>query len=345
MSEVELPDQDAGTAHPSTCATFIGHDAAEHELARALAENRVHHAWLFHGPRGVGKATLAYRFARALLGARLGGVRPLDTVEEDPIARRVAHGVHPDLFRLVRTVGDRGKLRREIVVDDVRALQRFFSLHALEGGRRVVLLDCADELNRNAANALLKMLEEPPRGAVLLLICHSLGAVLPTLRSRCLRVSFQRLTEAETAEVVQTQRAGEAPHPAVLRLAQGRPGRAFQLLQGDAAGLLPECERALQAAAGGSSLAFAGLIAGGADKLPRVLDIVQHLLQRAAAPQRDEPPPAWSTQHSPEAWAEAWLELSRLRDQAQALNIDPAHALLRIGAMLDLAARRRQASS
>ncbi|MBY0447943.1 MAG: DNA polymerase III subunit delta' [Hyphomonadaceae bacterium] len=344
MSAAELPDQEIGTAHPSTCGRFIGHLAAETELAHALAQQRLHHAWLLQGPRGVGKATLAYRFAAALLGARLGGERPLDAVEGDPVARRVSHLVHPDLFRLTRTAGDTGKLRRDIVVDDVRALQRFFTLHPVEGGRRVVLLDCADELNRNAANALLKMLEEPPRGAVLLLICHSLGAVLPTLRSRCVRVTLQRLSDAETAQIVQLQH-GEAPSAEVLALGQGRPGRAFQLLQSDAARLLPDCERALQAAAGGSSLAFAELASNEPERLSRVLDIVQHLLHQAAAPPKNAAPPPWSVGRPAEAWAEAWMELGRLREQAEALRLDATHALVRIGLMLDPAWRRRQANS
>lgn len=342
MSEAELPDQEPGALHPMAAPAMLGHLEAETALALALEQGRVHHAWLLHGPRGVGKATLTYRFASALLGAHRSGPRPLDAPAEDGVARRVRLGIHPDLLRLTRALGDRGKLRREIVVDDVRALQRFLTLHPLEGGRRVVVIDCVDELNRSAANALLKLLEEPPAGAVLLLICHALGSILPTLRSRCRRLSLQRLSDADTAHIVSSQ-TGAPPEPTVLALAQGRPGRAFQLLQGGASELLGACEAAVREAAQGSPLAFAGLMSSQPERLARVLDLVQHLLREAAAPTAGAAAPAWIRERPPEVWAEAWIELARLREQAHTYNFDPAHALTRIGAALDPNARRRHA--
>ena len=167
-----------------------GHDEAEATLKQAFESDRLAHAWLLSGPQGIGKATLAYRFARYVLaqgGAVAGGGLFGDALDlgdetrdslyigpEHPVFRRVASGGHSDLKVVVRTVNEKtGKLRSEIVVDDVRSVGNFFHHTAGEGGWRVVVVDCADEMNPSAANALLKVLEEPPpRGLLLLSLIH-----------------------------------------------------------------------------------------------------------------------------------------------------------------------------
>src|SRR5262249_37234828 len=130
-------DREAGAPHPRETFCFVGHDDAENALADGLKSERMHHAWLLAGPKGVGKASLAYRFARVALGAKAKGPRPLDVDPEDPIARRIAAMAHPDLFILRRGLNDRGKPRREIAVDEARGLGGFFALAPAEGGMRV----------------------------------------------------------------------------------------------------------------------------------------------------------------------------------------------------------------
>ncbi|MBC7767716.1 MAG: DNA polymerase III subunit delta', partial [Phycisphaerales bacterium] len=184
-------DREPNAPHPRETFSFYGHDAEEAALAEGLRSGRMHHAWLLAGAKGLGKATLAYRFARAALGAPKIGPRPFDVDPEQTVARRISALSHPDLFVLRRGLNDRGKPRREITVDDARELGHFFSLAPSEGGMRVAIIDAVDDLNRNAANAILKTLEEPPARSVLLLVCHAPGAILPTIRSRCRRLALR----------------------------------------------------------------------------------------------------------------------------------------------------------
>ena len=153
---------------------FVGHEGAERELLMAWQSGRLPHGWLICGPRGIGKATLAFRFARFVLSGGDGsGPDSLAIDQTNPIFRRVASGGHTDLMTLERAWDEKQKRRRGvIVVDDVRASGRFLSLTAGEGDWRVVVVDAADEMNESASNALLKILEEPPVRTVMLLVCH-----------------------------------------------------------------------------------------------------------------------------------------------------------------------------
>ncbi len=228
---------------PRANPTLIGHQAAEAALLGALRGGRMHHAWMITGPDGVGKATLAFRFARRLLAG------PGDTLElapEHPVFRRVAAGAHADLFTLQRTMGSDGKkLRAEIGVDDVRAANAFLRLTPAEGGWRVVIVDRADELNCNAANALLKILEEPPARALLLLVCASPGRLPVTLRSRCRRLPLHPLSEEDMTRLLATYLPGvaEEERDRLAALAEGSPGRALLLRDAEGvalAGLVDE---------------------------------------------------------------------------------------------------------
>ena len=185
----------------------------------------MHHAWLLAGAKGLGKATLAYRFARAALGAKRIGPRPLDVDPEDHVARRIDGAFASRSLRAAPWLNDRGTPRREIAVDDARELGHFFSLAPSEGGMRVAIIDAVDDLNRNAANAILKTLEEPPARSVLLLVCHAPGAVLPTIRSRCRRLALRPLSD-DACCAKRSRREGD---DALVRLAKGRPGRAIAL--------------------------------------------------------------------------------------------------------------------
>jgi len=234
---------------PAGNAELSGQEAAEEVLLRAHRSGRLPHAWLLTGPRGIGKATLAYRFARFLLaqgkraeaadaglfGAPAPAASELAVAAESPVFRKVAQGAHPDLRLLARSPDPKsGKIRSGIVVDDVRAAEGFLRRTSAEGGWRIVICDPADELNPNAANALLKVLEEPPAQAVLLLVSHSPDRLLPTIRSRCCRLPLRPLAEDKVIELLgryapETE-AGD--RVALARLSEGSIGRALDLAEG-----------------------------------------------------------------------------------------------------------------
>lgn len=230
--------EEAVWPHPRRTAELRGQEAAEGVLLRAHASGRLPHAWLLSGPRGVGKATLAFRFARFLLapdcqGGGLFGDAPdsLEVPAEHPVFRRVAASGHADLMTLERGEDDKGKPRTVIPVEDVRRLLSFARMTAGEGGWRVAIVDAVDEMNRNASNALLKILEEPPPQCVLLLVSHAPGSLLPTIRSRCCQLPLAPLEEAVVAELLARHHPELAAEEvaALARLADGSIGRALAL--------------------------------------------------------------------------------------------------------------------
>jgi DNA polymerase III subunit delta' len=319
-------DKEPAAPHPRETLAFIGHEAEEQALADALTGARMHHAWLLAGPKGLGKATLAYRFARAALGARRTGPRPLDADPADQIARRIAALSHPDLFVLRRGLNERGKPRREIIIDEARELGRFFSLAPSEGGMRIAIIDAVDDLNRNSANAILKTLEEPPAHSVLLLVCHAPGAALATIRSRCRRLALRPLADAQVRTAL-----GDKADDALVRLAKGRPGRAIAFAaQGLDAGAIRLDQAQASVARGESGPVLGALydkLAGEPfERLAGVLELAGEWARAAGAAEGGE------------VWAEAWSALETLRQEAEGLDMDPRHALARAVGILDRAA-------
>lgn len=224
--------------HPRKRLTLIGHEVAEAKLRAAYASQRMHHAWMITGPRGIGKATLAYRFARFILRypnpEKLPPGNSLAVPGEDPVARRVASSGHSDLFTLERAFDVKNKkLKTETSVADSRRAESFFERTAAEGGYRICVVDCADDMNNEAANALLKTLEEPPAKGLFLLVNHSPGSLLRTIRSRCIRLDLSPLSPSQVAQVVKEVGDEDAPRGAELdelaALSGGSPGRALEL--------------------------------------------------------------------------------------------------------------------
>jgi DNA polymerase III subunit delta' len=233
--ELEVP-------HPRATAVLHGHVEAEQKLLADYRSGRIAHAWLIGGPPGIGKATLAYRMARFALAhpdpasASVRNATSLAVAPESPAARRVAGRAHPDLLVLERTPGDSGSLRTVITVEQVRRTIGFFGSTAGEGGWRICVVDSADELKYpEGSNALLKVLEEPPPRSLFLVVSHAPGRLLPTIRSRCRRLTLRPLAEADVIKAA-AQALGEEADEATLRqaaaAADGSVARAIALSGG-----------------------------------------------------------------------------------------------------------------
>lgn len=244
MAEIEeLPEADRleGFPHPRNTKQLFGHAAAERMLAEALSSGRMHHAWLLTGRQGIGKATLAYRFARAALAApaeRDPSGQSLAIAESTSASRQVRALSHPGLLLIRRPYDVKAKrFATGIPVDEVRRLRSFLAHRAVSDGWRVVIVDEANELNVNAANALLKSLEEPPARTVFMLVSSAPGRLVPTIRSRCRTLALPPLDDqALRAAAVQALAAAETPVPGdaewppLERLAEGSVGRLLGLL-------------------------------------------------------------------------------------------------------------------
>lgn len=202
----EQPGVLDGAVAPAEQRRLFGHGEAAAFLAQSYRSGKGHHAILIEGPEGIGKATLAFRFAHHILSHPDPRTAPETMADPDPsspLGRQIASGASHNLLHLSRRVDEKtGKMRAAITVDEVRRAGKFFSQTSGTGGWRIVIIDPADDLNRNAANAILKILEEPPRNALFLVLTHAPGRLLPTIRSRCLPLSLSPLTEREVAEAL-----------------------------------------------------------------------------------------------------------------------------------------------
>jgi DNA polymerase-3 subunit delta' len=317
--------------HPREVFELEGHAAAEAAFEASRARGRLHHAWLLTGPEGVGKATFAYRAARRLLGAppapQLGvlGAEPGHSV-----SRQVSARSHPDLLVLER-IGEDGKPRKAIPVDEARRLSEFFAKSPASAPHRVAIVDAADDLNLNAANALLKTLEEPPPRGVLLMVSHAPGRLISTIRSRCRRLAFAPLPQAAAAAFVQRRSQVTAEEAQSLAaMAADAPGRALALAAGGAIAL-DEAAGAilagLPALDHGLALSLADRFRGGdgpaqfALLFERLAARVHGLAGERAAEGAGQGAAAL------DRWAQAWETLQRLPREADALNLDRADAL------------------
>ena len=331
MSDDGLPEPDRveGAPHPRETLRVIGQGAAEAEFLDAFNTGRLHHGWLISGPRGVGKATLAWSIARFLLATPLA--------QDD------------GLFLLRRGPNEKGdRLASEILVKEVRKLGNFFALSAADGGRRVVIVDAADDLNTQAANAILKMLEEPPARTTILLISHQPSGLLPTIRSRCRMLRLHPLAAPEMAQAL--DQAGIIPEgnaAALAELSGGSVGEAVRLINlgglkmyGELVGLLGSLPRLDRARA--LKLAEAAATRGAEERLDLLLGLTDLMLARLARSGAVGHPPVTEaatgeaelmarlapTPQMARAWADCAQEIGARARHGRAVNLDPAALVL-----------------
>ncbi|MEM1385021.1 MAG: DNA polymerase III subunit delta' [Pseudomonadota bacterium] len=357
MSETEAPEPDRvpGAPHPRETLGLFGQGQAVSRFEAAFLSGRLHHAWLFRGPRGVGKATLAYRIARRLIAMDAPGEgQPgnASLLEQPPnclVLRRIQAGSEPNLFVLRRQVNpSTGRLRTQISVEDVRRLKATLSLSAPDGGWRVVLVDAADELNPAAANALLKILEEPPLRTVWLLISHMAAALLPTIRSRCLTLDLAPLAAPELAKALAGvgQEIAAADTDPMAALAAGSVGNALVLAAGGGLALYGDVIGALTAspdAARRTQIALANRVAarGAEQSYALAITLISTLLARMArhgSLTTYGPSPleveaglfrrSASNHRQAVLWAEAALRTAEQTRHARAVNLDPWQTIM-----------------
>jgi DNA polymerase-3 subunit delta' len=322
---------------PRANPLLLGHEAAEATLLEAMRSGRMHHAWLITGPDGVGKATLAYRFARRLLA----GVPADDTLALDPqhpTFRRVAAGAHADLHTVELVYDEkRRRMRTQIAVEDVRRISAFMSLTPAEGGWRVAIVDGAEEMNQSSANALLKILEEPPRRAILLLVCGAPGRLLPTIRSRCRRLrldplgqeAMDRLLAAYLPDLAADERGRLAT------VAEGSLGRALLLAEDQGlaiAGLVDEVLAALPGLKPQRAYAVADTLARGETAFSNFMDLLRAGIAAAVREtvrgRADQEQARLVALRPLDAWGDVWHALTRLQDETERFNLDKRQAVV-----------------
>jgi DNA polymerase-3 subunit delta' len=229
--------------HPRETPDLFGHREAETALLTAYRSGRIPHAWLIGGPQGIGKATLAYRMARFVLAHRdplAPSVQRAETLAVDPahhVARQITAGAHGGLLTLERTLNEKGVMRTFIIVDQTRETVSFFGSTAAVDGWRVCIVDTVDELNPNAANALLKILEEPPQRSLFLLVSHSPARALPTILSRCRKLPLRPLATDDVIRAAAKAANIAIDDPALAEAAEAAEGsvvHALTLVGGDA---------------------------------------------------------------------------------------------------------------
>jgi|WetSurMetagenome_2_1015567.scaffolds.fasta_scaffold206724_2 DNA polymerase III subunit delta' len=341
VQETAELDRVEGAPHPRETLRLTGQDGALAVVTRALRGQRPPQAWLICGPPGVGKATLAYRIARYLLayGATDRGPADLSVPANDPAAVQVAAGSHPGLLVLKRGVNpDTGKLMTVLSVEEMRRLAGFFGMTSGAGGWRVVIVDTADDMNENAANALLKFLEEPPSHAMLLLLSNTPGRLLPTIRSRCQRLTLRPLSEAGMAAELGRllPEASETELRELARLSGGSPGAALRL-SGEGVALAQEAAKLIEHASAPDTVALFAL----SDKLARIADgldtLGEFLLQALAERIRSK---ALAGRPQMNKWVEAHERLRRSFARTDALHLDPRQTLLGAAQALNAVSRR-----
>ena len=320
---------------------IVGQDRAVEQFANAWRSRRLHHAWLLGGPRGVGKASFAKAAAMRVLADAAGPAVEADgltTPPDHPVARLLAAGSHPDYRLLERLERPTGGLARNISVDQVRSLGDLLSVTPSLSPWRAVVIDAADDLEASAANALLKMLEEPPSNTLFFLVSHAPGRLLPTIRSRCRRLEFDRLGDDAMASLLSSSLSSEssAELNRIMTFAEGSIGRALNIAALDLAPLEREAEAIIREGdpdnARRSNLA--GALGGKAssDRYAAFIELVPGLLAREAVGLTGE-----ARGRALDAYARARETVAL----APRLSLDPAATVFQLGGILASVALKR----
>ena len=314
---------------------ILGQDKAVEEFASAWASRKLHHAWLLAGPRGVGKATFAHSAARRVLADAAGpqsGLPGVETSDEHPMVKLVEAGSHPDMRRLERLVNEKtGNLARNISVDQVRSLADLFDLSPAMSDWRVVVIDSVDELEPSGANALLKMLEEPPPNSIFFLVSHAPGRLLPTIRSRCRRLDFQSLGDDVMASILEAQapELSSAERKKIVPMAFGSAGRALAFAELGLAKLEDAAIAILRQGdptnARRSELAIELGKRGAGDRYAAFLDLAPSLIAREARKLEGV---------RRERALDAYAKARELAVVAPRVSLDPAATVFQIGGIL-----------
>jgi len=348
---VVRPDHLEGWPEPEESGDWFGDAAAEQTLLEAFRSGRINHAWLICGPKGIGKATLAFRFARFVLAypdpsaPEVAAAADLSVDPQHPAFRKVAARAHPNLLVLQRAYNDeRKRFYSELTVDEIRRTVAFFGSTPGEPGWRIAVIDPADDLNPNAANALLKNLEEPPTRSLFLIVCHAPGRLLPTIRSRCRRLNVlplasQPLEQALSERLRDAAALDRGALQLATGLAEGSLRRAIHLIEGGGMEIYRELARILEKVPDIDVEAMHALAtrvaARDADEVfDSFLDALCGWLDRRV---RGEEEPDDSLRLSPavrrtplESWAEVWEKVRRSSTLTEALNLDRKQAVLSI---------------
>ncbi|EAR50315.1 DNA polymerase III, delta prime subunit, putative [Oceanicola granulosus HTCC2516] len=371
-ADLPAPDQIEGAPHPRETPLLYGQARAEAGFLDAWESGRLHSGWLLTGPRGVGKATLAWKIAAFLLAEPaddgLFGAPPrpdrLGLAPDHPDMRLILAGAHPRLHLVRRGPNDKGdKLSADIRADVVRGMKRFFQLSAADGGRRAVIVDAADEMNVSAANSLLKELEEPPERTTLLLVSHQPSRLLPTIRSRCRELRLAPLGPDDMAAALAQAGVEVAETEALAALAAGSVGEAIRLVRQDGLALYGDLVKLLSGAPRidrPAAIKLAESCTGRANdrRFEMTLDLLDRLLARIAragivgAPDVQGAPgeARLLTRLSPDAGAaRRWAELSQTLIErsrhGRAVNLDPASLILDMVFKIEETARATAAAS
>ena len=359
MSEFvdELPDID-GVRSPRFCRELVGQDAAVSHFLSNLAQSKLHHACLLTGPKGVGKASFAHMAARFMfhnvdpvLAAK--NAQNMSVLDDERLGKQIEQGSHPDLMIVTRPWdAAKERFKQAISVDEVRKIRSFFNLSAGMGGWRICIIDAADDMTLNAANALLKILEEPPPKSLFLIVSHQSGSLLETIRSRCMKIAFQPLKYAhiqylmhKSIEDSSDNAASSQSLVAISHLSRGSIGRALHIYDTNGLEVYSDMVKLLrqfpsikadtlhEVAERMSKRNTEHLFADMGEFLQQWLHQLVRFLAKGQMPEvifeGEEAAIQTMASHRPlEAWVDVWEKVTELFDNAKRLNLDRKQTIL-----------------
>lgn len=339
MIEIEerpIADLIEGIPAPEQCESVIGHQGVLDRLFETYQSGRMHHAWLLTGPQGIGKATLALTFAKFLFSypdrSNLPERFDASLIQPD-IHRQVAQGAHPQLLHLTRPWDEKAKrFKTQLSVEEIRRTQSFYGMTAGAGGWRITIVDAVDAMNTSAANALLKVLEEPPKKALFFVLNHATGRPLATIRSRCQQLTIDRLQDDNVLEILARLgvQASDDDKARAVRLAEGSARRAVQLLESSVLKDFEQFEAMMQRGAKGEG--------GDWSSAHKIADNLSRRGQEDAYHLFGDLVAAWmgarvrlnpqSSLSELAGWADLWDKANRSSTLADAFNLDKKQVIL-----------------